>query len=316
MAYLNSVKTSAISQLGEGRALARLLENLPSIVAFALALVLAWQLAHLVWSLIPGAEEDAMIAVVPAATPQTPGSTARAPSAVDASSIVAAHLFGIAAPAEVVADTTVPDNVEETTLNLELKGTLAATTPADALAIIADGATEKVYRVNDAIRQNVTLHSVERDRVILDRSGQLEALKLPQEYASGAGSRRSGARAPVRAAQQRRTTTPSVAQVLTENQTQLLQIIRPAPYFQDGAMRGYRLYPSTNRKVFAEIGLRPGDIATAINGSPLTDPSSGAQIFADLGSTDSVSITIERDGVEQTLTVNTSQLDLSDEASR
>lgn len=315
MAYLDSVKTSAMSQLGEGRALGKLLEHLPSIVAFALALILAWQLAHLVWSLVPGTREDPMIATAPISAAQTPGGEPRARSVTDASGIVAAHLFGVADPVEAVVDRGIPDNVEETTLNLELKGTLAATTPSEALAIIADGSTEKVYRVKDAIRQNVTLHAVERDRVILDRSGQLEALKLPQDYASGTTSRRSTSRAPVRATQQR-TTTPSVAQVLTENQTQLLQIIRPAPYFQDGAMRGYRLYPSTNRKVFAEIGLRPGDIATAINGSPLTDPSSGAQIFSDLGNSDSVSITIERDGVEQTLTVNTSQLDLGDEASR
>lgn len=312
MAYLDSMKSSAISQLGDGKAAARLLEQLPAIVAFVLALVLAWQLAHLVWSFIPGADEDPMIAAAAPVAAPARGTDAAPRRTTDASGIVAAHLFGIASAEDSTPVAAAPENVQETTLNLELKGTLAATTPAQALAIIADGSTEKVYRVDESIRQGVTLHSVHRDRVILSRNGQLEALKLPQEYASNTSSRRPVSRAPVRATQP----TPSVAQVLTQNQAQLLQIIRPAPYFQDGAMRGYRLYPSSNRKAFAELGLRPGDIATAINGSPLTDPTSGAQIFASLGDTDSVSITIERDGAEETLTVNTSQLDLDDGASR
>lgn len=312
MAYLDSMKTSAIGQLGESRAAARLLEQLPSIVAFGLAIILAWQLARLAWSFVPGVEDDPMIAVaVPAAT-TTPGAEPVARAKTDASGIVAAHLFGVAAAVEPSPVTDVPEDVAETTLNLELKGTLAATTPSEALAIIADGSTERVYRIDDTIRQGVTLHSVRRDQVILSRNGQLEALKLPQDYSSGPSRRRPAASSRVRATP----TQPSVAQVLTQNQAQLLQIIRPAPYFQDGTMRGYRLYPSSNRKAFAELGLRPGDVATAINGSPLTDPTSGAQIFASLGDTDSVSITIERDGAEQTLTVNTSQLNLDDQASR
>jgi general secretion pathway protein C len=78
--------------------------------------------------------------------------------------------------------------------------------------------------------------------------------------------------------------------------------------FADGKQRGYRIYPGRKRQQFAELGLKPGDLVTAINGTALDDPASGMEVFRTLGESDQVSVTVERNGQPETLTLDTSQL--------
>ena len=46
---------------------------------------------------------------------------------------------------------------------------------------------------------------------------------------------------------------------------------RPTPYFVNGEIQGYRIYPGSDRHTFKSLGLRPGDLVTEIDGQPLTD---------------------------------------------
>ena len=78
-----------------------------------------------------------------------------------------------------------------------------------------------------------------------------------------------------------------------------------------GQMQGYRVYPGRDRKQFAALGLRPGDLIKDIDGAALTDPQQAMQIFQSLGNADQVSVTVVRNGQPQTLILKTSQLDLS-----
>lgn len=50
----------------------------------------------------------------------------------------------------------------------------------------------------------------------------------------------------------------------------ITQILRPQPVFADGHQRGYRVYPGPDRAQFAKLGLMPGDLVTAVNGTPST----------------------------------------------
>ena len=69
----------------------------------------------------------------------------------------------------------------ETQLNLQLRGTIAAGDETMAHAIIADGnGKDKVYFINDAVPGGAVLHEVYTDRVILNRAGILETLRLPR----------------------------------------------------------------------------------------------------------------------------------------
>jgi len=56
------------------------------------------------------------------------------------------------------------------------------------------------------------------------------------------------------------------------------------------------------------LGLRPGDLVTAINGTPLDDPARGQEIFGTLGSSSEAHVTVMRNGRQQDLTLNMAQV--------
>lgn len=315
MAMTGAEALDRFQQLGRQPWLSAVQRRGPGIAALLLAILVAWQLAGLAWSLLPGREDADIsppVAIVPAS-----GSGAAPPArAVDVGPIVSAHIFGIAREEDEpsVAEAVMQDDAPETRLPLELRGTLASDSREHALAIIADGRDEKVYRLGATVRSGVTLHAVQREQVLLSRGGVLESLKLPRPDASKGGTvPAQRARPAIRRAP---TSTPTMSQVLTENAAQFTQIISPRPYYVGGQQKGYRLYPGSDRQSFAKLGLRPGDIVTAINGTPLNNPSQGARVFSELGSATSVTVTLERGGQQQTLTLDTSALDFSNQASQ
>jgi general secretion pathway protein C len=46
---------------------------------------------------------------------------------------------------------------------------------------------------------------------------------------------------------------------------------RATPYFADGKVMGYRVYPGPNRELFYSLGLNPGDVLTNFNGKSMND---------------------------------------------
>jgi len=137
------------------------------------------------------------------------------------------------------------------------------------------------------------------DRVLLDRNGSLESLLLPRQV-QGAGIAPS--------AQPTSFAAEHVRQLITENPEVVSDVIRPQPVFAGGKQRGYRVYPGRNRQAFLRIGLRPGDLVVAINGTPLDDPSRGEEIFGTLTSSSEAHVTVMRNGRQQDLTLNMSQI--------
>jgi general secretion pathway protein C len=77
-------------------------------------------------------------------------------------------------------------------------------------------------------------------------------------------------------------------------------------------MQGYRVYPGRDRKQFAALGLRPGDLIKDIDGAALTNPQQATRIFQSLGNAEQVSVTVERNGQPQVLVLRTSQLNLDE----
>jgi general secretion pathway protein C len=150
---------------------------------------------------------------------------------------------------------------------------------------------------------------------VLNENGALTNLRLPVEFASeSAPAVRRNTRTTRQAQVGTADDADSLRSVVTQNLTQLTDIIRPTPYLVDGQPAGYRVYPGRNKRQFAALGLRPGDLIKDINGQELTDPTQAMQIFETLGTTDQVTVTIERNGQDESLVLNTSQLDLDEES--
>jgi general secretion pathway protein C len=242
---------------------------------------------------------------LPTLAPVSPRARAPTQTALDATPIVDAHLFGVAdaAPEVVVVESVV--DAPETTLSLELTAVFTGETSDDGLAIIAaTRGEEETYRVGEAIEGTggATLHAVYEDRVLLNRAGRLETLSLPKEPATNIARRPMPQRPVARQAPE------TIRDIISENAAGLTDVIRVAPYIDQGQMIGFRLNPAQDRAMFESLGLQPNDIVTDINGTPLTDPSSGFQVFESLGEATMANVTIIRNGTPEVLVIDTTQL--------
>jgi general secretion pathway protein C len=307
-------KWSDFASMDSAKTLAAANRLLPAWVSLLLVVVIAWQLARIIWMLIPGPSAGDAI---PAPANERIA-IAQSADSTSVQSIVGAHMFGIAdAEPEESIQPIVDDsaNYEDTRrTNLKLKGTVAATQSEIAVAIIADaGNEEKVFSIGEAVMSGVNLHAVYADRVVLNENGTLTNLKLPKDFPEGTTRvARRDTTTTIRAADDAR----SIQAVVAQNVSRLADVIRPTPYFVNGEQQGYRVYPGRNRQQFAALGLRPGDLIKDIDGQALTDPAQAMQIFQSLDSADQVSVTVERNGQPEVIVLSTSQLDLGDETNQ
>jgi general secretion pathway protein C len=286
---------SRLASLTEGARSSRWIKSLPLWVSIGLVLLLAWQLVQLGWTTLG-------VRKLPAAAGPVSPVTAPAGPAVDLPTLLSAHLFGVAgAPG---AGATDPNAVAATQMNLVLVGTIAEADPERGYAIIGENAaTAKVYAVGKTITGGTRLHSVYPDRAILDRGGKLEALLLPRKF-------QGGGLAPVatQAPQGDPLLGDRLRDMAAQNPGAITEIIRPQPVFANGQQRGYRVYPGRNRQQFVKLGLMPGDLVTAINGTPLDDAARGMEILQSMNSATDVTVTVERNGQTTQININNAQV--------
>jgi len=287
---------------------------LPAWVSLVIVLLIGWQLAKIVWMFVPGTSAGDPVVVPSGQVGARASDGETSDSRSSAAAISSASIFGVVDPDIEVAPAAAPDsieNLEESRTNLKLKGTMASQRPEYSIAIISDGdSEEKVYAVGDPILSGASLHAVYSDRVVLNENGELTTLSLPREYEGPAPVRQQRSQA------RRMTTarTSSIQSVVAQNVSRLADVIRPTPYFVNGQQRGYRVYPGRDRRQFAALGLRPGDLVREIDGQSLTDPTQAMQIFQSLGTAQQVSVTVERNGQPETIVLKTDQLNLGDES--
>ena len=273
-----------------------LLTQGPRIATWTLALALGVQAAVIVTDLAgAGRSPTAGTGTGPGTSP----AVRRRP--VDVAAITKTHLFGAARVASVGQDAA---NAPQTSMPLVLTGIIAADDPQNGLAILGQSAqSTKVYAVGDNVPGGAKLHSVFSERVLIERDGRLESLALPRQLSPGAP--------PPSAAALQTTENPAferVRRLMTDQPGLIADIMRPTPVLVDGKQRGYRVYPGRNRQAFSRLGLRPGDLVTAINGTPLDDPSRGPEIFRTLGSSSEARVTVMRNGQQQDLNLNLAQV--------
>lgn len=288
---------SRLTSFTEGARSARWIQSLPLWVSVGLVVLLAWQLVQLTWTILGARKASG------AAPAMAQGIPAPAGPSFDLQSILNAHLFGVAGAPDPGA--TDPNAVAATQMNLVLVGTIAESNPERGYAIIGDSAaTAKVYAVGKTITGGTKLHSVYPDRAILDRGGRLEALLLPRKF-TGTGMAPPPA---LPAAQGDPMLGDQLRNLAAQNPGAITEIIRPQPVFANGQQRGYRVYPGRNRTQFTKLGLMPGDLVTAINGTPLDDAARGMEVLQTMNSATDVTVTVERNGQTTQININNAQV--------
>lgn len=244
--------------------------RLPLLASVLLVLLIAWQLATITWTLLAPQPASAPAVNAPAAAP-----------AIDPQRIADRHLFGTA---DAQAAPTAAVDAPETRLDLTLRG-IASSGTASARALIAGPDNEeKVYAVGAEVPGGARVHEIRPEYVLLNRRGTLETLRLPK-LSGGEGTARAEATATATAVDNLRDQAAA---------DQLVEVVRPQAVMVNGELRGFRLYPGRDRQRFAALGLRAGDLVTAVNGVQLTDPSQGLDAMRALTGGMEVTLTVQR----------------------
>jgi len=216
---------------------------------------------------------------------------------VDVPSILRANLFGQSPPA---AGSEAP----LTSMPLVLTGVVAAGDEKMGLAMIGAAANSiEMKRVGDVLPGGATLHAVHVDRVLLERGGAIEALPLPDPspptFSAPPPPATTGA--PVVSLQR-------VEQAIRGNPGLIGQVMHRTPVFTDGRLRGIKVSPGPNAAAFARLGLRNGDLVTAVNGVQLNDEARSRDVFDSLSGAGEARVMVDRNGTSQELVLNLAEI--------
>jgi general secretion pathway protein C len=270
-----------------GELVNQLIARAPRWITVVLVVLLGIRAATLVAHLSGGSSGPVNSAPPPPATTR---------NVVDVPSILRANLFGQSAP---VAGATPVTN-----MSLVLAAVFADADEKLGLAMIGTTPTDlRVYRVGEAVPGGPLLHAVLVDRVLLDRGGAIEALMIPTRFASTAAPPPQVAMAPNPGNSAAR-----VQQVLRDNPALIGQVIQRQPVLADGKLRGMRVYPGSNAQAFSRLGLRAGDLVTAINGTTLEGQTRAEEIFNSLNGAAEARVTVTRNGSPLELQLNLAEI--------
>ncbi len=265
------------------------LKKLPTVMSVVLVIACAHVLSQITWALLANDEQ-------PVTTRTSTLKTApKANNQQAFRQLTSANLFGIAGQTK----TTKTIRAPETRLNLVLKGVFAAIPMDNASAIIARGkkGKEDIYGIGDKLPGGVTIREIHPEHVILERQGQLETLRMPKVSSIGKLTNTAATKSTKTSA------LSSMRQNIMKSPTSFAEYALPIIVRENGKQIGYRLQPQKKGNVLAEMGLKPSDVITSVNGVPLDNPQNSIGALRKLTTAREVNITVKRNGVEVPLNI-------------
>ena len=246
----------------------------PTAAAVAALLWLCWALAQGTWRIIQ---------------PASPAVARGDAEAIDLNVLTRSQLFGPAAPRVEEA------SVAPTNLNITLTGVAMRPTGGCALVLV-QGQPESAFCAGEEITPGVRLAAVERDRILILRNGNREAVALKDIEKSAALI--TSAPPPI--------VQPSATGGQLVDRKQLQQqmgrpeflsqaLIVPNP---DGGFLVRQIQPGS---LYEKLGLRPGDVIRNVNGQALTSMDDVMKLYQQFGSAQRVLVEVQRQGRNETL---------------
>ncbi len=177
-----------------------------------------------------------------------------------------------------------------TALSLRLYGIrYSKSGEANAAILGFDPNNQRIYRTNDIISDDIVLEYIEPERVFISRGEIRESITFEKDSVLSKTFRESFLNKKLITTQQK----------WTENNA-LSEIVTFQPYFSDGSVKGYQLYPGNNSGLFNQTGLKPGDLLVAINGLSVQDPT----VLKELSGIGDLRLDLIRDDDDLSITVN------------
>lgn len=194
-------------------------------------------------------------------------------------------------------------NLEKTSLELTLWGTVTGQKQQDSWAVINDIKTkqQELYRINDQI-QGATIKDILRNKVVLTVNGKDQILEMNTD------SRPSQPRSKRVSSDKRPTplhhTTNPEQPNLPDKEAQSDQLFKTRPYVRNGESSGVMIYSIKKDSVAQLLGLRNGDIIQAVDDVEVHDVQDLENLGNTLGDQSDVTISILRRGKPKELVFN------------
>jgi len=204
------------------------------------------------------------------------------------------------------------DEVEESSLNLRLLGTIVAGQERDgqlvssALVRDIDGFVMTVGIGDKIAKDAASIVSIEQRRILIEHRGRTEAVLLDEEKAT---AKRPGS---IPGARPRAPGVEALGQGQLGSNAELLNIMRilsPVGRFaadraEDGSINGIRVTRIYENSPLGDLGVAVGDRMLAINGIPLGGEAAGLGALASLADGSDPILTIEDStGVQREIVV-------------
>lgn len=235
----------------------------------------------------------------------------------DVAIILSRNLFGsritaTAPPARELAEEDI-EQLPESTLPLELLGTVVRTEGKRSFAIVLDknAREQRIYFVGDEISDGVKIASVARNRLVILRNGVEEILEKVTDGGSESGSFQAERRQPKprgRNTAEEDEGSVTVRKVddnsfvldrrevegVLQDFNKLLTQVRVVPHFSDGKPDGFKIFNIRPGSLFAQLGMVNGDIIKRVNGLEISGPEQALQMFTQLRDESQVTVDLER----------------------
>jgi general secretion pathway protein C len=250
---------------------------LPAAAAVAALLWLCFALAQGTWRLLQ---------------PASPAVARAEMESVDLNVLTRAQIFGQAPPKGAEETNLAPSN-----LNITLTGVAVQPRGGCALVIV-QGQPESAYCAGEELAPGARLEAVEKDRIVILRNGQREAVTLKDV------EKTAGLIVPPPIVPPIVQPGPAGGQFVDRRQLQqqlgkpefLSQaLIVPNP---DGGFLVRQIQPGS---LYEKLGLRQGDVIRNVNGQTLTSMDDVMRLYQQFGSAQRVLVEVQRQGRSETL---------------
>jgi len=268
----------------------RLVERAPDYLPYLLTILLAFALAPFVWIFLLESSPKPRLPTLLSGRKNTLHSAVAILDRYDP--------FGTPPPS--LAHGAAAGSVIASNLAFKLVGVAVLPDPHRSLAILQAGNAERVYRVGDRLPGGARIVAVHPNSVVVRYQGVLQALSFSH---NSLGPPQPTLLYPARPS------SPSLAQNLLAHPSDLMNYLRPIPVYTGGRFSGIRLYPGPNASLFKRVGLRPGDVLTAVNGVTLTNPLQGYNLIQHFAAQHvPIILNIERNGTSLVISLPSSSV--------
>ncbi len=265
--------------------------NLSTFLYITILCILAWSLGKLVVAFL---ETPAQVI-----QPEMIAANSSPSAANNALIIPPIYLLGrpegLATPKRIES----PELIHKSRLNLKLMGLLKH--PVKSIAVIEVKGKAQVFAVGDEIQRDVELIEVGSNFVVISNRGKHEKLELKAAPNILKNSSAEEYSADMTEAQSNKLN--QIKERVKRSPFSILGYVRYEFINKKGEPAKIKVWPKQEKALFMALGFQSGDLLKVVNGHTVDELSSNPALWQALLTETSLSVVVDRKGVEQNLSV-------------